>query len=173
MHPFQWRWRVHPRGTSGWSLPFLLSHCCLDPGQKAEDSGVDIWSSPILFSTGHNALDDTITHEQALGVTLWAETARTELTFFSYFPLWCPGWSLLGTWADIRALLVLSFHQGIANPTAPPTGSSCPYMTLGQCSHPRDTGQRLDRRTGWGHRDRVHSDCHPSSHLSWPKGLRG
>ena len=39
-----------------------------------------------MFSIGHNALGHTITHERAPGVTLWAERARAELTFFVWFP---------------------------------------------------------------------------------------
>ena len=63
-------------------------------------------------------------------------------------PPW-DGWSLLGVLADIRVLLVLRFHPGFDNPAGLSAGSLCPYMTVGQCSPPRDTGQRPDRRTGW------------------------
>ena len=58
-------------------------------------------------------------------------------------------WSLLGALADIRALLLLMFQSGPDNPP-PPAGSLHPYVTVGQYSPPRDTGQRPDRRTGWG-----------------------
>ena len=54
----------------------------MDPGQKAGDSGVDIWSCPIMSSIGHNALGHTITYEGAPRVTLGVERARAELTFF-------------------------------------------------------------------------------------------
>ena len=82
------------------------------------------------------------------------------------------GWSLLGVLADIRVLLVPRFHPGIDNPAAPPAGSPCPLVTVEQCSPPRDTGQRPDRRTGWGHRDGVRSHSPTvSSQLSWAQGF--
>ena len=81
-----------------------------------------------------------------------------------FLPPW-GGWSLLGVLADIRVLLVPRFHPGIDNPAAPPAGSPCPFVTVEQCSPPRGTGQRPDRRTGCGHRDgvRSHSPCPHSS----------
>ena len=87
-----------------------------------------------------------------------------------FLPPW-GGWAQLGVLADIRALLVLRFHPGIENPAAPPVRSFHPFVTVGQCSPPRDTGQRPDRRTGRGHRDGFCSHSHPSSQLSWAQGF--
>ena len=60
---------------------------------------------------------------------------------------------------------------GIDNPAAPPAGNLHPFVTVGQCSRPRDTGQCPDRRTGWGHRGGLCSHSQPSSQLSWAQGF--
>ena len=74
------RWKEQSWGTSVWSLKFVRFHCFFDPLLKPRDSGVDIWR--CICSIGHNALGHTVTHERAPGVTLWAERARAELSFF-------------------------------------------------------------------------------------------
>ena len=49
----------------------------------------------MLFSTEHNALDNTITHQQAPEVTLWAEKANEQqlLHLFKSQAHWSQGWA--------------------------------------------------------------------------------
>ena len=100
----------------------------------------------MLFSTEHNALDNTITHQQAPEVTLWAEKARAGLTFLSYLPADAQDGLCEGPGLTSEPLLILRFHPGIDKPAAPPTQSLCPYTTLGKCSPPGT--QERDQRGG-------------------------
>ena len=97
----------------------------------------------MLFSTEHNALDNTITHQQAPEVTLWAEKARAGLTFLSYLPADAQDGLCEGPGLTSGPLLVLRFHPGIDKLLLLPHEASA-YIQLWGSVHPQ--GHRKEIR---------------------------